>query len=367
MNTPLSQLRVDALILSKVLDFLPYPFLVSERRKNTYYNVYVNRKFEEEIGYTVEEMPTIHHWFHKAYPDKEYREEVVRGWRDRINTAGIQGDDYVLMNALIHTKERGDRWYEVKSALFEDVNLVAFINIHDVILKEKELERLNENKNRTLSILSHDLRGPLKNLHTLTRMALGSQLTQEQFQETVRNVNEKTFQVLEFVETTLLWTKSNFDKVKVTYEDVYPAELVRNILVLYELSSSAKNITITNRIDPGIHFTTDRDIVTMVVRNLLSNAIKFTPDNGSITVDLAYREDGFRLEVSDTGIGMEQNTIDLLLNDNYRSREGTRQEKGLGIGLRLCRELLKKVNGTLHITSVPQAGTTVAIALPSMQ
>ena len=364
MNHPFIPLRVDTLTLNEVLDFLPYPFLVSEQRNNTYYNIYVNRKFTEEIGYSCEEMPTIHHWFHKAYPDKEYREEVVTGWREKNEEAKEKGQDYVLMNALIHTKSLGDRWYEVKSSVFENVNLVAFINIHDGILKEKELERLNENKNRTLSILSHDLRGPLKNLHVLTSLALNADLTQEQFMDTVRNVNEKTFQVLEFVETTLLWTKSNFDNVNVTMEQVFPAEVVRNILVLYEPSSVAKNIAIKNEIDDAYHVTTDLEILTIVIRNLLSNAIKFTPDNGLISITLKANKNVMILSVKDTGIGMSEEMIEMLLNDNYASRKGTRQEKGLGIGLRLCRELLKKINGTLEIDSQSLQGTSVKIIIP---
>lgn len=364
MNHPFSPLRVDALTLNEVLDFLPYPFLVSELRNNTYHIIYLNRKFIEEIGYSCEEMPTIHHWFHKAYPDKEYREEVVTGWRKKNEEAKEKDQDYVLMNALIHTKSLGDRWYEVKSSVFENVNLVAFINIHDGILKEKELERLNENKNRTLSILTHDLRGPLKNLHVLTSLALNADLSQEQFMDTVRNVNEKTFQVLEFVETTLLWTKSNFDNVKVTMEEVFPSEIVRNILVLYEPSSFAKNISIHNTIDNNYKVTTDLEILTIVIRNLLSNAIKFTPDNGAISISLKLNNGMMILAVKDTGIGMSDEMIEMLLNDNYSSRKGTRQEKGLGIGLRLCRELLKKINGKLEIESQPSQGTSVKIIIP---
>jgi signal transduction histidine kinase len=268
-----------------------------------------------------------------------------------------------MMNALIQTKLMGQQWYEVKSSVFAKINLVAFINIHDVVLKETELERLNENKNRTLSILSHDLRGPLLNLHTLTSLALNADLTPEQFFETVASVNEKTFQVLEFVETTLLWTKSNFDKVNVTLDEIYVSEIVRNILTLYGSSIKSKSITVSSELPNNDKIVSDNEIVTIVLRNLLSNAIKFTADGGRITIKYERFKDSNIITVEDTGIGISPEMIDTILIDNYSSRRGTRQEKGLGIGLRLCRELLKKINGHLQISSDQGRGTAVRIIL----
>ena len=363
MNIPSDQLKVDALALNKVLDFLPYPFLVSESRNGVYHNLYVNRRFLEEIGYSISEIPTIHHWFMKAYPDRQYRNEVVAGWRQRTDEARDKGQDAVMMNALIQTKAMGQQWYEVKSSVFAKINLVAFININDVVLKETELERLNENKNRTLSILSHDLRGPLMNLHTLTTLALNSDLTRKQFFETVANVNEKTFQVLEFVETTLLWTKSNFDKVNVNMDEIFVSEIARNILTLYGSSIKAKDIQVKVDIPQIDKVVCDHEILTIVLRNLLSNAIKFTPDGGTISIRHEVYSHTNLICVEDTGIGMSEAMIDMILVDNYASRRGTRQEKGLGIGLRLCRELLKKIKGRLEISSEQGKGTAVRIIL----
>jgi signal transduction histidine kinase len=365
VNIPSDQLKVDALALNKVLDFLPYPFLVSESRRGVYHNLYINRKFSDEIGYSLTEIPTIHQWFLKAYPDRQYRNEVVAGWRERTDNARETGADSVTMNALIQTKEMGQKWYEVKSAVFAKINLVAFININDVVLKERELERLNENKNRTLSILSHDLRGPLMNLHALSSLALSSDLTREQFIDTVSNVNQKTFQVLEFVETTLLWTKSNFDNVNVNLDHIYMSEVTRNILELYGGSIKAKCIEVSVEVDDDDKVVSDHEIVTIVLRNLLSNAIKFTPDGGKIRVCHHKNHKSVSITVEDSGIGMSIEMIETILVDNYSSRRGTRQEKGLGIGLRLCRELLKKINGKIEISSELGKGTSVRMVLIS--
>ncbi|HEY3402799.1 MAG TPA: HAMP domain-containing sensor histidine kinase [Ohtaekwangia sp.] len=363
MSIELHNFRIDNSILQRILDFLPYPFLISEFRDGVRKNIFVNQKFVEEIGYTVDDIPTIDDWFERAYPDVSYRQEIVKGWGKRHQTARSKYDNSVSMKAIIHTKSSGDVWYEVKSSFFGRVSLVAFVNIHEITIKEQELERLNENKNRTLSILSHDLRSPITNLHSLSQLALNRHLTQQEFVTMVRNVNEKTFQVLEFLDTTLLWTRSNFDNINLRIEQVNLDSIIRSILSVYESSYQAKRIMIRQQLE---HTTlnSDPEIITIVIRNLISNAIKFTAENGSIEITAKRKESGYLIHVKDSGIGMNHEVIERILTDNYTSRNGTQQEKGLGIGLKLCRELLKKINGQLEIKSMPGQGTLMSIVLP---
>ena len=148
MSILLDKFRIDNKILQRILDFLPYPFLVAEFRNGTHTNIYVNHKFREEIGFTISEIPTIDDWFDKAYPDPVYREEVMKSWGMLYQVAQRKRNDSVTMKANIHTRDRGNKWFEVKSSIFGRVQLVAFIDIHEVILKEKELSQLNENKNK---------------------------------------------------------------------------------------------------------------------------------------------------------------------------------------------------------------------------
>jgi two-component system, sensor histidine kinase and response regulator len=102
-----------------------------------------------------------------------------------------------------------------------------------------------------------------------------------------------------------------------------------------------------------------------VVRNLISNAIKYTDERGSIYIQASHRGDKNYFMVKDTGIGMNAETIAALSGPpNYASGYGTQQEKGLGIGLHLCRELLDLVDGEMIIESVEGRGSTFTILLP---
>ena len=106
----------------------------------------------------------------------------------------------------------------------------------------------------------------------------------------------------------------------------------------------------------------DREIVTIILRNIISNAIKFTPDNGMITVHVTTGKSTI-IAVEDSGVGMSPELQEMIFSDQYYSASGTRQEKGLGIGLRLCRELAKRIKADLIVDSVVGSGTTVRIVL----
>lgn len=361
MNFDLNHLIADKARIEMILDFLPYPFLISERRNSIYYNLYVNKKFVEEIGYSLEELPTIDDWFNVAYPDETYRQEVISGWQDRIRTAVVRGEDSILMKVIVRTKSDGYQWFEIKCTTSEQFQMVAFVNIGDAIVREKALELLVENKNRTLSILAHDLRTPVTNLHSLTELVLQNAMTRDEFMARINHLHQRSGQLLDFIDTTLLWTKANFDSIDTKVEAVSLTDSVRKILNIYEHTYTSKGIDIHIAFEkPTI--TSDAEIMKILLRNMISNAIKFTPDKGKIVIGDNHKNGSHRVSVSDTGIGMTRETVNRIFGmDNYRSSLGTRQEKGLGIGLKLCQHLVKRINGRLEIESEPGKGTIVSV------
>lgn len=364
MNLNLSHSNTDQSRIERILDFLPYPFIVSELQGSTYVNIHANKKFVEEIGYTLSEIPNIDAWFVKAYPEPMYRAAIINGWNTLIADALTKGEDSVLMRVIIHTKFNGDKWYEVKSSVSNSMQLVAFVNITEVMTKERELERLNENKNQTLSILAHDVRGPLSNLNTMTRWMLEGNFERDEFLERLSKINEKSSQVLEFIDTTLLWTRSNFNSVVIKIEIVDLKQMLEKILKVYENVYQGKHLIITQRHEAET-IITDNEILTIILRNLISNAIKFSNERGTITISSRTQGETVSICVTDTGIGMSADVLNKIQFDHYESTLGTREEKGLGIGLKLCRQLLRKIDGTMAFISQPGLGTQVTITLPA--
>jgi signal transduction histidine kinase len=317
----------------------------------------------EEIGYTLDEIPTIDDWFKLAYPDINYRLSIQTSWTTMVRDAQQEGEKHVVTHAKIFTKNNGYQWFEVKSSLrANSYQFVSFVNINEVIQKDEELEKANHNKNKMLSILSHDLRSAMINLFSLANMSVNKSLTAEEFIGYAAHVKEKSALALELLDTTVQWTKSNFENIKLAKQPIDMNQIVRNIFSADD-TYKKKDIEVIIKLDAKQQPESDPGIVTIIARNLISNAVKFTPVGGNVTIQ-SGSDDRYYFSVKDSGSGMDTHLISGILSDQYSPTTGTLREKGSGIGLTLCRDLLKKIGGTLSIESQKGAGTEMRITLP---
>ncbi|HMK06724.1 MAG TPA: PAS domain-containing sensor histidine kinase [Flavobacterium sp.] len=357
MNGPehLESSRKD---LQKVADFLPYPFIIAEDFGNLHLNTYLNEKFLEEIGYTLDEIPTIESWYLHAYPDEAYRNEVVRNWDKEEKESTQKGKVFVKKQSLVTCKNGSRRWYEIKASVINKIHVIAFVDIDKEVTLQEELKNINSNNDRMLSILGHDLRSPVANLMTLSSMATNTEISSDEFVLLIHQINEQSIQVLELLDRTLNWAKLNFDTIQPQTIPINVTVLTDMIFEIYKAAYQSKNITIDAVLEKDAVINSDLEIVTIIVRNIISNAIKFTPQNGVIQIRFNQNE----LVIIDSGIGMTDRMIDDVLNKTYVSRRGTNNEVGIGIGLQLVKSLTEKINCKLSIASVPNRGTTIRLA-----
>jgi signal transduction histidine kinase len=356
---------IDNETLVKVLNFLPYPLLVSEFRNGQQHNIFVNRNFVDEIGYTCDDIPTISAWFAMAYPDVEYRNSVISDWTKLVIEAKAMNMDSVTKQACIKTKSNGEKWFEVKASLYGTVNLVAFVNIDAEIMRERKLELLNENKDRTLSILSHDLRSPLTNLHSALELLTTNSLNESEKSLIFTKLKRQVFQMIEFLDTTLQWTRINFSEQKQAHEPVNLRGIIDNVLTLYNTAIEEKKQIINVGINLQNEPVGDPEVFSILLRNLVSNAIKYTPTGGAIAVRAKQDRNRHIIEVENSGAAISATTIDNILNKNYTSQRGTLGEKGLGVGLKLCLQLLERVKGKMEIETPSSDKTLFRVVVPA--
>jgi len=362
MSITIGRIIIGDEALHKILDFLPYPFLVAREINGVLHHVYINQKFRDEIGYTIEEIPTMVEWFKFAYPNLDYRKQVEENWSLRVKASESSGLGSVSMQTRVHTKISGDRWYEIKSSL-DNPHMVAFIDIHANKSREESLKVMNSNHDRVLSILGHDLRVPINQLYSLSEMALKEQITKEEFSQVVANVNASALQSMEFLSTTLTWAKSNFDVIGIKITMLNIKTIAEEVVGLYQAVYVGKNLRMSFSISPDSKLEADREIIITVLRNFVSNAIKFTKPHGSVEVKAYETTSEKIIEVNDSGIGMDEMTMKRILSSDYASSIGTQGEKGLGIGIMLCNDLLKRMNSTLKIDSTLGKGTSMKIVI----
>ena len=134
--------------------------------------------------------------------------------------------------------------------------------------------------------------------------------------------------------------------------------------VFFEASSGAKDLRLINEIGPEAMVFADPNQIAIVIRNMVSNAIKFTPHKGFVKLVAKDLEDKQQISVVDNGVGMDTKTCEKILDPNEAySTYGTENEKGTGLGLLLCYELISKNDGEIWVESKLGEGTTFHIIL----
>ncbi len=230
--------------------------------------------------------------------------------------------------------------------------------------QHQELKNANETKNKFLSIIAHDLLNPIGAFKdVITQLAnypeMFSEELRQQITEELRDESENTFFLLN---NLLSWARAQQNAIAYKFEkiDVYP--LVNNNILINSRYTDNKGITVTTDIKKDLTIEADRNMSNLILRNLISNAIKFTKENGAITIK-AWEEDKFiNISIADTGVGIAKDAIPNLFNENNRiSTYGTKNEKGAGLGLLLCKEFIEINKGKIGVESKVGVGTTFTV------
>jgi signal transduction histidine kinase len=227
-----------------------------------------------------------------------------------------------------------------------------------------ELSQANKIKDKLLSIISHDIKGPFNSLRGIVNLfnqgfikgeELGPVMTQIESQMGITNL---------LIENVLLWVRSQMAGVTISVEPLLLGNLVNEHLSLYETTAAEKKIQLVNEIHNELSVNADKHVLSLVLRNLISNAIKYSFENGKIRIS-AHKIDGqVSLSISDNGTGMSESTLTRLLQQEaLTSALGTQNEMGTGLGLMVSREYLLKMGSDLTVESVLGKGSTFRISL----
>jgi signal transduction histidine kinase len=141
-------------------------------------------------------------------------------------------------------------------------------------------------------------------------------------------------------------------------------EVVERVLTIQQILAEKKSVTLVSRVDPSVYVTADNNMLELIIRNLVNNAIKFTPGGGQVLIMLKVDNGICQLMVIDNGIGIDTTHKEDIFSLKSHSTFGTNNEKGIGLGLVLCKELQALQAGDLWFDSVPGKGTTFYATLP---
>jgi len=252
------------------------------------------------------------------------------------------------------------RRHKLASLKLEEKNLV-------ITRQNLKLDKVNKTKDRMMSIIAHDLRGTIGNQLTAVEVLNsmeGDRKTEVDRKSLLGNLKNSASYSLELLENLLHWSRLEEGGSKYHPEEVKLNMLVNNCLSLYSESARTKDLSLDKDMKETIICYVDKIMMETIFRNLISNAIKFSNPGGAVTIGLVKTNGMIHFWVSDKGIGMSDKEKQNILQNEAKSRRGTANEKGAGMGLTLVQEFTRMHNGELHVTSEANTGSTFEVVIP---
>jgi two-component system sensor histidine kinase ChiS len=238
--------------------------------------------------------------------------------------------------------------------------------------QKKKLESTNHDlvesmnaRNRLFAIIGHDVRAPIGyNLQALEMLIDKPGIPAKERNELLKMMASASEVTYNLLDNLLVWGRSQTGKLKATPVRVQLIELIHESLELINIGLKEKNLNVEVEVSEEHYLEADRDQLYIVIRNLVSNAMKFTPEKGSIHISSRKQQGQVIISIRDSGIGIPESILDKLLDArSHISTNGTRGEKGSGLGLKISHEIIEVNNGWMTIESESGKGTTITIGI----
>jgi len=232
---------------------------------------------------------------------------------------------------------------------------------------ESALKELNANKDKFFSIISHDLKSPFSSLLGFSEFLSSDydELSDSEKRESILTMNENAKKVYSLTENLLKWSRLQTGKIELKPEKIELYSFSENLINLLQVNAEPKNIRIINNIENPLYAFADPDMISSVLRNLTMNAVKFSYPDSEITLESEVERENIKIKVIDEGIGITERDMKKLFRiEHHHTTSGTKNEKGTGLGLVLCKELIEKNKGEIYVESEIGNGTTFIFTLP---
>jgi signal transduction histidine kinase len=271
--------------------------------------------------------------------------DVVPGWN--TGTVPLELDDREL-------------WLDVSAVATEDGTVYAFRDL----TQERVLETMRQD---IVATVSHELRTPLAAIYgaSLTLRRDDVELEEQLRMKLLEVIAEESGKLSEIVNDLLLASQLDSGKLKANVEACDPREIAA-LEVDAAKTHLPENVELALRAPDGLpQVAADAGQLRQVLSNLIDNAIKYSPAGGAVAVELEPREHFVRFSVRDSGLGIPREEQARIFEKFYRlDPDMTHGIGGTGLGLYICRELVRRVDGRIWVESDGRAGSTFVVEIP---
>lgn len=235
------------------------------------------------------------------------------------------------------------------------------IKLMELRIRNLELQRSMEIRNRLLSIMAHDVKGPLKSLALLAGYMKEDAMSVEETIYAATEIEKVANRTGELTENILNWAKNIEYRYGIMAEVLDLGNILNEIQELYATMMAEKNIKLKTSLEV-LKVSGEPEMIKFIFRNLIGNAIKFSQDAVLEVHTVLLDPSTWQLKITDHGVGMTKEQLGKLFNWEQRYTSlGTHDEKGTGIGLLLAKDFVEQHQGHIQIHSEVGKGTTITI------
>lgn len=327
------------------------------------YTAFQDSLFNERISKQVKEVEAR---YEVAAQNKKIEQlEAAQKAKNNLNLALMVISTLALFTLLLlyylyYNRQKSNRLLQEKNAKIQFQN-------EELLLSQKNLKELIQTRDKFFSIISHDLRSPLNSLTGFLQVLIrhSEVFSKDEIVQFATKLDKSVANLKDLLENLLTWSRAQTGGIEFHPEVLDIREIAEANIELLKNSASAKLLKLHLEAEGDTRAQADRNMVLFVLRNLLANAIKFTPKNGQISTQIIPKAHYLQISVSDTGIGMSEETLQKLFRiDVSHSQKGTDNEAGTGLGLILCKEFVEKNKGEIWVESQEGKGSTFHFTLP---
>jgi signal transduction histidine kinase len=238
-------------------------------------------------------------------------------------------------------------------------------NREELRQKNAELEKLNNAQENLLVIVAHDLRSPISGIKISAEYLLesGNDSLNEEQREFLQLIQSTAESQLQLISSLLSGSNIKGKAENLVYTSFHLRPLVEHIYSNVYPVCQQKKIEFMNEVDYAVVLHADKQKIEQIMMNLVGNAVKFT-DNGRIRVCAQVRSDETLISVLDSGQGISESDQALLFTAGF-SREGSRGEKGTGVGLPHVKKMVNLHSGRIWAESKISEGTGIYFTIPN--
>jgi two-component system CheB/CheR fusion protein len=281
---------------------------------------------------------------HSGEFDQEYRTVAIDGKTKWLKSKG-----------RAHFNEQGETIRFVGTLLDITVEKLIDERMRDLLTKKDEF----------ISVASHELKTPITSLKAMLQMVERTTSKSEELKNLQNYVVKSLKQVeklIELVKDLLDVTKIQTGKLHLQKTEFNLGELINECFD--ELEGASPKHKLIAEGDNDVIVCADRNRIEQVLVNLISNGIKYSPDSENVTVKVKKNGEDVKVSITDSGIGIAQSKIPLIFDRFYRVEEKSQKYAGLGLGLYISAEIVRRHNGQIGVESEEDKGSTFWFEIP---